>query len=41
MQKVADRETWRMPATIDDPEIMAEIEAALKQVGYAGGAAAP
>ena len=41
MQKVADRETWRMPATIDDPEIMAEIEAALKQVGYAGGAASP
>ncbi len=41
MQKVADRETWKMPATIDDPEIMAEIEAALKQAGYAGGAAAP
>jgi len=41
MQKVADRETWKMPATIDDPEIMAEIEAALKQVGYAGGAPAP
>ena len=41
MQKVADRETWKMPATIDDPEIMAEIEAALEQAGYAGGAPAP
>ena len=38
MQKVADSETWRMPATIDDPGIMAEIEDALKRVGYAGGA---
>ena len=40
MQKVADRETWRMPATIDDPEIMAEIEDALRQAGYADGAPA-
>ena len=38
MQKVADSETWRMPATIDEPGIMAEIEDALKRVGYAGGA---
>ncbi|MCA8930250.1 MAG: propionyl-CoA synthetase, partial [Alphaproteobacteria bacterium] len=35
MQKIADAEIWKMPATIDDPEILAEIEAALKTVGYA------
>ncbi len=35
MQKIADAEIWKMPATIDDPEILAEIEQALKAVGYA------
>ncbi len=35
MQKIADAEIWNMPATIDDPEILAEIEEALKAVGYA------
>jgi len=29
MQKIADREEWKMPATIDDPVIMDEIAAAL------------
>jgi len=33
MQKIADREPWSMPATIDDPAILEEIEAALKARG--------
>ncbi|MEO9336512.1 propionyl-CoA synthetase [Mesorhizobium sp. SB112] len=36
MQKIADREDWAMPATIDDPAILGEIETALKARGYAG-----
>ena len=34
MQKIANAEIWKMPATIDDPEILAEIEEALKAAGY-------
>jgi len=37
MQKIADVEAYRMPATIDDPVILDEIKAALKSVGYADG----
>jgi len=33
MQKIADKEPWSMPATIDDPAILEEIEAALKARG--------
>ena len=33
MQKIADREDWTMPATIDDPSILDEIGAALKGKG--------
>ena len=33
MQKIADREAWNMPATIDDPAILDEITAALKAKG--------
>ncbi len=33
MQKIADREDWAMPATIDDPAILDEISAALKARG--------
>jgi propionyl-CoA synthetase len=29
MQKIADREQWTMPATIDDPAVLDEIETAL------------
>ena len=36
MAKIADREEWRMPATIDDPVILNEIRDALKTIGYAG-----
>jgi len=37
MQKIADQEEYKMPATIEDPVILDEIKDALKQVGYAGG----
>jgi propionyl-CoA synthetase len=33
MQKIADHQEWKMPATIDDPAILAEITAALKARG--------
>ena len=35
MQKIADGMDWKMPAAIDDPEILTEITAALKTRGYA------
>ena len=35
MKKIADGEAWSMPATIDDPAILAEIGAALKEKGRA------
>ena len=34
MQKIADKEEWTMPATIDDPAILDEITAALKGRGF-------
>ena len=33
MQKIADKEEWKMPATIDDPAILDEIGDALKGRG--------
>ncbi|HEY8268617.1 MAG TPA: propionyl-CoA synthetase [Xanthobacteraceae bacterium] len=36
MKKIADKEPWTMPATIDDPAILDEIGAALKGRGLAG-----
>ncbi len=35
MQKIADKEDWKMPATIDDPAILGEITEALSGAGYA------
>jgi propionyl-CoA synthetase len=35
MQKIADCEPWKMPATIDDPVILDEIAIALRALGYA------
>ena len=35
MRKIADGETTRMPATIDDPAVLAEIDKALATAGYA------
>ena len=37
MQKIADDQEWKMPATIDDPAILDEITEALRGVGYARG----
>ncbi len=34
MRRIADGEEYKMPATIDDPAILAEIEAALKAKGF-------
>jgi propionyl-CoA synthetase len=31
MKKIADGETWTMPATIEDPKVLDEIGAALKE----------
>jgi propionyl-CoA synthetase len=36
MRKIADSQPWKMPATIDDPKILDEVESALKGIGYAG-----
>jgi propionyl-CoA synthetase len=33
MRKIADKEEWKMPATIDDPAILDEITTALKTRG--------
>jgi propionyl-CoA synthetase len=35
IQKIADNQPYKMPATIDDPVILDEIEAALNQIGLA------
>ncbi|MCU7834011.1 MAG: propionyl-CoA synthetase [gamma proteobacterium symbiont of Taylorina sp.] len=35
MKKIADCESYKMPATIDDPAILDEIKIALKSIGYA------
>ena len=34
MQKIADGEDYKLPATIDDPEILGEITTSLKDIGY-------
>ncbi|WP_189640749.1 propionyl-CoA synthetase [Paramylibacter ulvae] len=34
MVKIADGAEWKMPATIDDPAILGEIETALSDLGY-------
>jgi propionyl-CoA synthetase len=38
MRKIADGEPWKMPATIDDAAILAEIGVALDGLGYPQGA---
>jgi propionyl-CoA synthetase len=37
MRKIADGETWKMPATIDDPAILQEIAESLESLGYPHG----
>jgi len=36
MKHIADGQDYKMPATIDDPEILSEIEGTLRGIGYAG-----
>jgi len=36
MRKIADTEDFRVPATIEDPAVLGEIETALQSIGYAG-----
>ncbi len=36
IQKIADNKAYNVPATIDDPTILSEMEEALKGIGYAG-----
>jgi propionyl-CoA synthetase len=38
MQKIADSQDYKAPATIDDPAILGEITEALKGIGYAAAA---
>jgi propionyl-CoA synthetase len=38
MVKLADGEPYKMPATIDDPAILAEIKQALEGAGFVHGA---
>jgi len=37
IQKIADNEEYKVPATIDDPTILGEMEEALVSIGYAKG----
>jgi propionyl-CoA synthetase len=39
MRRIADGEEYRMPATIDDPTILEEMQEALRGAGYAAAAA--
>ena len=34
IQKIADNQAYKTPATIDDPTILGEIEVALNAIGY-------
>jgi propionyl-CoA synthetase len=36
MRKIADAEPYPMPATIDDPAVLSEIEQVLARSGYGG-----
>ena len=35
MKSIADAKAYKVPATIDDPVILTEVEATLKRLGYA------
>jgi propionyl-CoA synthetase len=37
MQRIADGQEYKMPAAIDDPEVLDEIATALSGVGYPKG----
>jgi propionyl-CoA synthetase len=40
MKAIADCKVYKIPATIDDPAILGEIEATLARLGYAKAEAA-
>jgi propionyl-CoA synthetase len=35
MKSIADGKQYKVPATIDDPAILTEVEATLQRLGYA------
>ena len=37
IQKIADSSEWKMPATIEDPEVLSEIASALSAIGFGSG----
>ncbi len=41
VRQIADGETWKMPATIDDPAVLGELTDALRAKGLAANAKAP
>ena len=41
VRQIADGDTWKMPATIDDPAVLGELTEALKGKGLAANAKAP
>jgi propionyl-CoA synthetase len=34
IQKIADGAEWKMPATIEDPDVLGEMASALSAIGY-------
>ena len=36
IKRIADHETWTMPATIEDPKVLDEIGEAVKEKGVGG-----
>ena len=38
MRKIADGEEYRMPATIEDPQVLDEVREAMQSIGYADAA---
>jgi propionyl-CoA synthetase len=41
MSKIADSEEYRVPATIEDPQVLEEVRIALQSIGYASAAIEP
>ena len=35
MRRIADGDSWKMPATIEDPDVLDEIGEAMQSIGYA------
>jgi propionyl-CoA synthetase len=41
MKKIADGESWAMPATVEDPTVFEEIAERLRARGFGGGGTSP